>query len=746
MRKTLRYVAAFAAYLCVTCADGNFTPFTLALLFANVYIGMNPIISFASFVVPFAFAFDLTVLWTSALGGAITVSSALLLRKKKGRGYVAFCVALVAVSTVPFVAFARSYDVVLRSVFAGVISVAIFPMTAAAKAWLIKGLKYRLSTDEFISAALLLIAVGYGVVTLTGEYLWFSVSVFCIMLSSALLSGFTPLLIAVITAAPPSLYYGSFTPVAVYALVALAPTAFSKYSSLLTAVTTVGAETALYFFTSAFDGMQVYETFFLLAPSVVYAFIPSSYVKKLNKKLRVFRNDNLGRYNVNRVRASLSGKLYEVSQAFDEMSASMEKLGEVARGEDDLKVKVADEIVYSVCSDCRALAECRKRGLPDTSVLDKIVTLGVAKGDVNLVDLPRSFTDECSRPESVVLKLNSLLKDYARGIAEAEALKSGRNLVVAQTKGLSEILKNMASGYSKKLEDSAALEKKITDTLFACGIYVSETLVFGGETPEINVTASPVAIASPFFLKAVGEAVGYKVTISSRENVSDELSAVTLTRAPNLDAAFGVASRTRSDQTKSGDTHSITRLSAGKFLVALSDGMGSGKNAEDASATAISLVETFYKSGLCSDLVLSTVNKALTFNREDDFTAMDIGVVDLYCGSADFIKIGTPYSFVITRDSVKIIEGSSLPLGILDEIRPTVCKTELKSGDTIVFVSDGVSDAFGSASDLIDFLTTEKAVNPKTLADNVMEKALSLTDGIARDDMTAFCVRLFDAC
>ena len=304
----------------------------------------------------------------------------------------------------------------------------------------------------------------------------------------------------------------------------------------------------------------------------------------------------------------------------------------------------------------------------------------------------------------------------------------------------------MASGYSKKLEDSAALEKKITDTLFACGIYVSETLVFGGETPEINVTASPVAIASPFFLKAVGEAVGYKVTISSRENVSDELSAVTLTRAPNLDAAFGVASRTRSDQTKSGDTHSITRLSAGKFLVALSDGMGSGKNAEDASATAISLVETFYKSGLCSDLVLSTVNKALTFNREDDFTAMDIGVVDLYCGSADFIKIGTPYSFVITRDSVKIIEGSSLPLGILDEIRPTVCKTELKSGDTIVFVSDGVSDAFGSASDLIDFLTTEKAVNPKTLADNVMEKALSLTDGIARDDMTAFCVRLFDAC
>ena len=123
---------------------------------------------------------------------------------------------------------------------------------------------------------------------------------------------------------------------------------------------------------------------------------------------------------------------------------------------------------------------------------------------------------------------------------------------------------------------------------------------------------------------------------------------------------------------------------------------------------------------------------------------MDVGVVDLFDGSADFIKIGTPYSFIITRDSVKIIEGGSLPLGILDEMKPTVCKTRLCAGDVILFISDGVSDAFGSATDLIDFLTTEKAMNPKTLADNVMEKALSLTDGIARDDMTAFCVRIFE--
>ena len=62
----------------------------------------------------------------------------------------------------------------------------------------------------------------------------------------------------------------------------------------------------------------------------------------------------------------------------------------------------------------------------------------------------------------------------------------------------------------------------------------------------------------------------------------------------------------------------------------------------------------------------------------------------------------------------------------------------------VVFVSDGISDAFGSSSDLIDFLSTQRALNPKTLADNILQKALSLDDGVAKDDMTAFCVRIFE--
>ena len=115
----------------------------------------------------------------------------------------------------------------------------------------------------------------------------------------------------------------------------------------------------------------------------------------------------------------------------------------------------------------------------------------------------------------------------------------------------------------------------------------------------------------------------------------------------------------------------------------------------------------------------------------------------MFTGQADFIKIGSPYSYVLSKDTVKVIEGSSLPLGILDEMKPSVCKTALNSGDVIVFLSDGISDAFGSSSDIIDFLSAEKALNPKALADSILNRALYENGGIAKDDMTAFCVRLF---
>ena len=211
----------------------------------------------------------------------------------------------------------------------------------------------------------------------------------------------------------------------------------------------------------------------------------------------------------------------------------------------------------------------------------------------------------------------------------------------------------------------------------------------------------------------------------------------------NFDAVFGIANAVKDGSTQSGDTHSVLRIGTDRFLVALSDGMGSGKQAESVSSASLSLIESFYKAGLKSDLILRTVNRLLSINTEDSFTALDVSVIDLKTCSADFIKYGAPYGFIINDNGIKIVEGNSLPLGIIDELKPSVANTQLEGGDMILLLTDGISDAFGSSGEVIDFLRTVPAKNPQTLANDVLEKAVSLNGGKHNDDMTALAVRVY---
>ena len=218
-----------------------------------------------------------------------------------------------------------------------------------------------------------------------------------------------------------------------------------------------------------------------------------------------------------------------------------------------------------------------------------------------------------------------------------------------------------------------------------------------------------------------------------------------LHKKPVFDAAFGVASAKKAGETASGDTHSVIKIDERRFLVALSDGMGSGEYARRISESTISLLESFYRAKMPADTVLSTINKLLTFSKEETFACVDIAVVDLDSGKADIVKIGSPVGFILSGNTVKVLESGSLPLGILDSLRPDTASYELLENDTLLFLSDGITGAFGSTTDLYDVLKSIPVNNPQQLADLLLDRAIQAYGGVAKDDMTAVAVRLFKA-
>lgn len=737
-----KYFLTGLGYLFFSLLDGQFSPFSLSLLTANLYVGVKPLASLILYSIPYVLSKDFQTIIIGVFAGAI-ICLAFSLYKKYDKKPSFEIVGYLAIALTPYCAFSTSHPVYFKLAVSAIIILSCFILITGAKIWLVKGLKYKLGLDDLFCSSFLFIICAYGAIIAFGADFYFAFSLLTILFACLFVGKSAPIFSGIILAFPLSLYKLDLSFFGVFIILALIVSACSNYSKLFTAIFSTCVSFGFFFIlpNSFTPSYTLYGLTSLV--SVVYLFFPEKFACKWQKLLKVHLSNNAGRYSVNVHRNAVAGKLFEMSAVFDEMSSSLQKVGDNLPIKEKFAESFADEILISVCSRCKNYTECRRFSFPTDTELIKITNLAIAKGKLNLIDLPKQFSYKCLFPEEIVKFTNKLTNRFNLETDERLALKQGKDLVLRQTQGVSEALRSLATSLNKQIELGDKTEEKITDNLLKCGIAVKEVAKFSGEENEIVITLPHKDVFNPLLIKAISEITGYRSVISENKRISEELAVITVKRAPDLDAVFGIARKVKDGKQKSGDTHSITKISEGKFLVALNDGMGSGDEAEEISSNAISLVETFYKAGLKSETILPLVNKMLSFGDEDNFTALDVVIVNLFENYVDFIKVGSPYSFILTKDTVKIIEGNSLPLGILEEMRPTVCSTPISSGDVIMLVSDGISDAFASSSDLIDFLSTQRALNPKILADSVLEKALYLNGNVAKDDMTVFCVRIF---
>ena len=371
----------------------------------------------------------------------------------------------------------------------------------------------------------------------------------------------------------------------------------------------------------------------------------------------------------------------------------------------------------------------------------KLIESGCIKGKVNLIDLPAEVTANCSNPAEILSKLNSLIAEYRRFMTEAENAKSGRILLAEQARGVAEVMKNCAVELSRTSREYAELEKILQDKLSMQGISCPE-LYIDGENMEILAV-----ICGRINLKAltgiISETTKRKYLLKDKLSYDGEKSCLIFSAPPRLDAVFGVAYAIKNGESVSGDTHSVIKINEHSFLMALSDGMGSGKYAKKVSSTAISLIEAFYRAEMPEGTVLNTINKLLSFNRDERFTCIDIVAINLNSGIADFVKIGSPAGIIVREGEIKVLESQSLPLGILENLRPTVCTEQLKAGDIVVFMSDGITSAFSSSTELYEFLQGLRPLNPQNLADAILKEAKEKAKTVS-DDMTVLCTRIFE--
>jgi stage II sporulation protein E len=184
-------------------------------------------------------------------------------------------------------------------------------------------------------------------------------------------------------------------------------------------------------------------------------------------------------------------------------------------------------------------------------------------------------------------------------------------------------------------------------------------------------------------------------------------------------------------------------LPDGRQGLILSDGMGSGPKAAAESQTAVRLVERLLTAGLGKDVVLQTLNSVLGLrSTEECFATLDLALVDPYTATAEFIKVGSCPTLLKRGRTVTVINPGSPPLGILPVVTPAVVKKNLRSGDMLVMISDGVLECGDERAAGIDWLLNyvkQSREEPKELALSILALAERRAGGV-RDDMTVLAV------
>lgn len=739
------YLSLTAGMLLLNFALPYREPLAFALFFAALSAGLNPYLMGASYLISAVPSLSLYSLLSAAVQASFLILIfAVYARCKKRIGIERVVYAVLA--QLPFVflfphagyALFNFAPILQKTVLAAFIVLLSFLFESGLNALLYRVFRCRLPVSNLVEICLLCTLTGLGILNAFPQPVFIAISLFALIFTVLFVKNASSVCAAIVISAPLAIAEGSLSPVALYALYAAAALLFVPYGKAPAAL----ALSVVYLCVQAVNKVYLLSVtqivFALLAcllPVLAVLLIPEKCYAKLNRTLLFYKERTLPRIAVNRNRRQVGQQLYEVSSLFREIEAAFEE----KEAPDDGGNQIRDKLVGILCSACPNRRKCEHDELYVS--LDKLIAVGKAKGRVNLIDLPKDVSSHCSNTAGMLFALNKLLAQYRRCVADIESAREGRKLLARQAHGVSEILRDIALEQSEEYVFSDG-EQRLARAFAAAGFIVSEIFLYGeGANLTVSVTLSSETDAKKL-VKTASFALKTPLALAEKIPLTSLSSCFVLKRKANFDAAFGIASCPKNGETASGDTHSVMKIDERRFLVALSDGMGSGEEARSVSDRALTLLESFYKAKMPSDTVLDTVNKLIAFSSEEKFSCLDLAAVNLDTGSADIVKIGSPAGYLLSGGELRVLEGESLPMGMLEAVHPATLQVTMKENDFLIFLSDGVSSAFGSSADLLAYLSALRPLNPQSLAEEVLKNALDKYNGKAEDDMTVVAVKL----
>ena len=411
---------------------------------------------------------------------------------------------------------------------------------------------------------------------------------------------------------------------------------------------------------------------------------------------------------------------------------------------------------------------------PESNIVNELFDILLDKQEIDREDLLKTFAKFNNyivqyNDEKISKRMNNDIEqivkavNYAYKISKSnfiweEKVKSNKKNVQAQLDGVSKAISSIAVKMEKEINKNKDFDDEKSKVIKA--LEIKEILVDGIEINKkenryfIDVYLkedSKISENADFdkIQKVLEKSLNTK--LMRNETKIKKLSKqgkriISYLSADKYILQIGQATKVKDGSPVSGDSLLQIRLNDGKYLIALSDGMGTGPDARKSSQIAIKMLERLLMSGFDKNTSIDLINTTIMNTNEEIFATLDIAIVDLYNGKIEFIKNGACPTYIKNKKKVQIVKSLSLPAGILKDINLTTYDKDIQEQDILVMCSDGILDAnveYKNKELWVKYMLEDiETTNCQKIADLILNEAVDNSYGMAKDDMSIIVCKL----
>lgn len=446
--------------------------------------------------------------------------------------------------------------------------------------------------------------------------------------------------------------------------------------------------------------------------------------------------------------------LKETAHTLEKLSGCFEKLPvkKEMLSDQDME-EMFNELVEKVCYGCERYEACWERFYQKTcqaaySIFSEIENSNETSDFAATTELAQS----CQRYRGLIKEARQIFEKTKNNFLWYNRLIENRSAVALQLNEMARMMANAADEIDSRHELEDELANRIRKKLKMHQVLVTEMSKRQGRKGREELCLTMRAAHQSCI--PIRDIAGYLSEVLQKQMEADKESRLILNEneetivfrpKPNYKALYGTAKVAKCGERIAGDNFSVC-FNGGQMAACLSDGMGSGLLASQASELVLELLESFLEAGFCKETALCMMNSMLVMNGQNgQYSTVDMAEVDLFAGVCEFVKMGAALSFIKRETMVETVKLESFPVGSFYDQEFESATKMLYDGDYVIMVSDGVLSALPSQIGeqvMCQLIEKLDCINPKEMANRILEQALTECGYEPPDDMTALVFTL----